>query len=648
MTENALRTSKAVVVLWSKKSVQSRWVKSEATLADRLKRLAPAMIEPCERPIMFELVQTADLSHWKGDRADSRWLAFVGDVRRLVEDDGVARPARGLPKAAPAKPKLSRRMLVGGGAAAAVVVAGGAWALWPRGAPKRTGEATLAVLPFENQSRDAANAFMADGVAEDVLNGLQRVKGLRVIARTSSFALREQKLSTQEIGAKLGADVLVQGSVQQAAKDVRVRTALVDVKTGEQLWSQTFQKTIDDLFALQDEVTAALVAELPRALGVGRLSAPAARRAPQDPESFRNLLEADELWSRSTNLNQVGRKQEGEALLARLKLILDAELAKNPRNADALAIKASLLIRTQSATFSTGSRRKDMDAGKVILAQALAADPDSVEANTLQAELFSRFEYRWREAEELVKRALDANPNHAEAHTQLAYHCSKVGRGLEALPLSEIASRLDPINVNRRLGPPRILPMLGRIDEAIAQFRSIAFAGEPNFIAARDLNLVLMEQRDVAGMRDVVKRLRASPQLATRADQIDRMEAVADGLEGRPERHRKMVAEALAGPPEALYHSEALWSATVETVVIGDIERALDMFQLCIANEILYQAQWFPYGHAVPVELARHPRWMPMWTADPRLKELCDLRLDALKRRQFHGRLPDGTMVTPA
>ena len=93
VTENALRDAKAVVVLWSKKSVASRWVRAEATLAERNKTLVPAMIEPCDRPIMFELTQTADLSRWQGEGTDKAWQAFVRDVRQFVENTG-SRPRR--------------------------------------------------------------------------------------------------------------------------------------------------------------------------------------------------------------------------------------------------------------------------------------------------------------------------------------------------------------------------------------------------------------------------------------------------------------------------------------------------------------------------------------------------------------------------
>ncbi|HEX4742044.1 MAG TPA: toll/interleukin-1 receptor domain-containing protein, partial [Caulobacteraceae bacterium] len=119
VTENALRAARAVVVLWSATSVASRWVRSEATLADRHHTLAPVTIEPCERPIMFELIPTADLCHWRGEREDSAWLAFVEDVRQLMACEAVA-----------PTPVAQR----------------------PPARPRRGGAPSLAVLPFKNRS----------------------------------------------------------------------------------------------------------------------------------------------------------------------------------------------------------------------------------------------------------------------------------------------------------------------------------------------------------------------------------------------------------------------------------------------------------------------------------------------------------------
>ena len=115
VTENALKTARAVVVLWSPRSVVSRWVRAEATLGDRNKTLIPVMIEPCERPIMFELTQTADLAHWRGEGLDPVWRGLVDDVRRFVERErrpatiGPAEPRKA--EAAPEKSLPLKRAL---------------------------------------------------------------------------------------------------------------------------------------------------------------------------------------------------------------------------------------------------------------------------------------------------------------------------------------------------------------------------------------------------------------------------------------------------------------------------------------------------------------------------------------------------------
>ena len=141
VTEAALRAAKAVVVLWSPRSVVSRWVRAEATIADRCKTLVPVMIEACERPIMFELTQTADLAHWAGDAADKAWLAFLGDVRRFVAEE--AEPAAVPVTAQPAAVEATLK-------------------------PGQSGSApSLAVLPFTNRSSLTDDDVFAEGMVED-------------------------------------------------------------------------------------------------------------------------------------------------------------------------------------------------------------------------------------------------------------------------------------------------------------------------------------------------------------------------------------------------------------------------------------------------------------------------------------------------
>ena len=158
VTEAALRGAKAVVVLWSPRSVVSRWVRAEATIADRCKTLVPATIEPCERPIMFELTQTADLSHWSGDLKDEAWLAFLEDVRGHIRRKVTETPLALLIPEASTMPEGTSR-----------------------------GEApSLAVLPFTNRSGLPEDDVLADGLVEDLTDALARGVHARVLASSTT------------------------------------------------------------------------------------------------------------------------------------------------------------------------------------------------------------------------------------------------------------------------------------------------------------------------------------------------------------------------------------------------------------------------------------------------------------------------------
>jgi len=149
-----LRAAKAVIVLWSPRSVASRWVRAEATLADRNKTLAPVIIEPCERPIMFELTQTADLSHWQGALDDPVWLSLVAEVRRFVGVRNTPLPA----------------------------------AVGPRAVVD--GRPSILVLPLINMSGDPEQEYFSDGVSEDIITDLGRVSALSVISRNTAFSYK--------------------------------------------------------------------------------------------------------------------------------------------------------------------------------------------------------------------------------------------------------------------------------------------------------------------------------------------------------------------------------------------------------------------------------------------------------------------------
>lgn len=247
VTERALREAGAVVVLWSKKSAASRWVRAEATVAHRQKTLVPAMIEACERPIMFELTQTAELSHWAGDRTDPAWRSFLADVRQHLANrssEGPTTPAsppRDEPSiqevylAGKTKQSLNRRTLIGGGAAGISLV--GTGLIWwlnrqdqKGGAMRTAGSADnrVAVLPFLNLSGDPKQDYFADGLSAEVRAELARNSALQVAAQTSSSAFKDRAQTAKEMAAKLGVAYLLDGNARKADSLVRVNAELIE------------------------------------------------------------------------------------------------------------------------------------------------------------------------------------------------------------------------------------------------------------------------------------------------------------------------------------------------------------------------------------------------------------------------------------
>lgn len=233
VTENALKTARAVVVLWSPRSVVSRWVRAEATLADRAKTLIPAMIEPCERPIMFELTQTADLSHWSGDAGDKAWLAFLDDVRRFVGQETKPEPA---PQPAKTPVQTTR---------------------------ERGGAPSLAVLPFANRSGLPEDDVFAFGMVEDLIDALSQSTRVRVLASSATARFRNGTLlDVEAMGRELGVRYLLEGNVRRSGEDLRVTAQLIEAASGSILWTQRFSRPLNELAALQEELIEELAAHL--------------------------------------------------------------------------------------------------------------------------------------------------------------------------------------------------------------------------------------------------------------------------------------------------------------------------------------------------------------------------------------------------
>ncbi len=286
VTEAALRGAKAVVVLWSPRSIVSRWVRAEATIADRNKTLVPVMIEPCERPIMFELTQTADLSHWDGRADEAAWQKFLDDVRRFVVAKRIqAEPV--LPKAAEDLP------------------------------PALPDKPSIAVMPFANLSGDPEQAYFVDGLMEEVVTSLTRIRSIFVIASGSTLSFKGQNVTAVDAGQRLGVRYVLEGSVRKAGDRLRISVKLMDATSGAQLWADRYDGGLEDVFALQDDVALAVAGVIEFSVQTAETKR-SVRRPTADLQSYdlylqalvkhrtytrENVLEALEMLNRAIELD---------------------------------------------------------------------------------------------------------------------------------------------------------------------------------------------------------------------------------------------------------------------------------------------------------------------------------------------------------
>ena len=376
VTETALRTAKAVVVLWSKRSVASRWVRAEATLADRNKTLIPCMIEPCERPIMFELVQTAELSHWSGDTGDLAWQAFLADVSRFV-DTRAAPVTR--PQPAPARPAMPQ--------------------------PAASTKPAILILPFVNMSGDAEQEFFSDGVSEDIITDLGRVSAISVVSRNAAFALKGRVIAAAQLARDMKVSHILEGSIRKSGHRVRITATLVEAATDAQVWADRFDRTLDDIFAIQDEISQAIVGALKVKL------APAEKEAIEHRDTANS--EAYELFLMARQFARSG-SQRVTPLIAR---ICQRVIELDPTFARAWA----QIAFAQSEEKQRGVASANHDGGLAAAETAMKLDPGLAESHAAMAEVIGRGTVDLGRARPFAEEALRIDPNSYEANLFLGY-----------------------------------------------------------------------------------------------------------------------------------------------------------------------------------------------------------------------------------
>jgi adenylate cyclase len=327
---------------------------------------------------------------------------------------------------------------------------------------------TVAVLPLTNLSSDPDDEFICDGLAEELINGLTGIEGLRVVSRSSSFQFRGTTLAPQEIGTKLGASHLVNGGLRRASDRLRLTAELIETRTGYLMWSQRFDAGMKDLFTLQDELSAAVLQHLR-----GKLSAAPerAKARPTDPAAYelylRGLRQALKCFTRAQQL--------------------DPEQARN--HIAVAECHASL------EWYGLEPAAEAVPTLKASLARGLELDPDSFASLCLLATVQAGYDWDWDAAEKTYQRALTASGGSADIwfHYGLDYLTPR-GRLDEALEACLTASRLDPLSAITSTAVGGCYYRLHRWQDAAASLRT-TLELHPGFGHAHwSLGRVLLEQ----------------------------------------------------------------------------------------------------------------------------------------------------------
>ncbi len=329
--------------------------------------------------------------------------------------------------------------------------------------PKRadlTGKTTqpsnrLAVLPFVNMSSDPDNEFFSDGITEELLNALTKVEGLQVTSRTSVFAFKGKNEDIRDIAIKLNVDKVLEGSVRKVGNRVRITAQLINAADGYHLWSESYDRNLDDIFEVQDEISAIITNKL-RENFSSEKPEPFVKAPTKNIDAYTNYLKALHYWNK---LTPADTRKAIECFEKAFEL--------EPNYAQAYAMAAG----AYSNLGATGQMlpEKAFKIAKEYANKALELDDNIAEGHIAIGSYFLFYEWKWKESFESLQKAVKLNPAATIAYQLLSFYYVATGQKGEAVRTMEEAVRIDPLSpiINQALGNTYIFAE--RYDDAIRQ-----------------------------------------------------------------------------------------------------------------------------------------------------------------------------------
>jgi adenylate cyclase len=325
----------------------------------------------------------------------------------------------------------------------------------------------VAVLPFTNISMNPGDEYLADGMTEEMITSVSKMKGLRVIARTSVMRYKGTHKPIAEIGRELNVGSVLEGSVRKAGDKIRISVQLVDTLNEEPQWTREYDREIRDVFAVQSDI-ARHVAEALRNHLLGGATERAERNVTSSSEAYTNYLRGRQLWNNRT-----------EQSLKKSISFFENSLRNDGNYAQAYTGLADSYATLAFLEFM--APHEAYPKAKEAVERALALDAQLAEAHTSLGLIKFQYDWDWQGAEREFREAIRLNPNYAPAHHFFADHLKAMGRFGEALKEIEKAQELDPISLAISTGAGHVLYLSGKYDRAIEQYRQ-AVELDPGFM----------------------------------------------------------------------------------------------------------------------------------------------------------------------
>jgi serine/threonine-protein kinase len=458
----------------------------------------------------------------------------------------------------------------------------------------------VAVLPFVNMSADPENEYFSDGITEEVINAVAGIRGLRVTARTSAFQFKNKEYDIREIGSKLSVGTVLEGSVRKAGRRVRVTAQLIDVADGYHLWSEKFDRELEDVFAIQDEIAEAIAQRLAKKVAHDE------DQMRDDTAGFTAPARADATAYDAYLRGRFYRQRMfggGDAVLKAEANYLEA-IDRDPEFALAHSALAELYT-VLSIGFALRPVRELMPKARESAERALALDPMLADAHLARALVAMHYEWDYSAAKRGIDRALEINPSFVDAHFWAEFYWTYVERNFEsAVAANRRAAELDPLDLNIRTRLSQVLILFGHFDEAIDQLELIVQLAPDFMVAYLELADAYTRKHDYERGAAAAER---AIELSGEALVGKVMGIIAYSRGGVREKAEKLLRELIERAEESYVYP--FWLA-VAFGALGDIDRSFEYLEQAVEDRDCN----LMYLSAVPADVGWHddPRYARM------------------------------------